>query len=63
MLFSTYKEQTMKTQPRHSDSNRGATLAQAFLYTKYRHSDGLTHEQAVAKLQEVMERISRRFME
>lgn len=53
----------MKSHPLHSDSNRGATLAQAFLYTKYRHNDGLTHEQAVAKLQEVMERISARFME
>ena len=53
----------MKSHPLHNNANRGATLAQAFLYTKYRHNDGLTHEQAVAKLQEVMEKISARFME
>lgn len=53
----------MRNEPRTADTPQAASLAQAFLYTKYRHNDGLTHEQAVIKLQEVVDRICRRSLE
>ena len=53
----------MSNQPRPLDTGHSASLAQAYLYTKYRHNDGLTHEQAVAKLQEVVDRICARSLD
>lgn len=47
----------MNTEIRHIKTYDVASLSRACLYTKYRHSDGLTHEEAVGKLQELFDAI------